>query len=513
MEDKIVLSVVIVGDGSGITPCLRASLEAMSTTRGVEALFINTEVQDNSPKVPAPQCSIIPGAGLSFRECIAQALDRMKGDWVVILQPQESLLPESLEQLVKTLQGSTHEVRHGNTTLVDDDGNVKSHLEPEQECTYPLLARWWLNAIHPHESALFMRKHLVVRALHNTDHHNILTRYAISLGTTRCCSSKGLGFSASTAPFNNGDTMNREVVRLDVIRQEITVHSLLEQSTIWRDYYISRLTEAHRHATPTMLPYSAAQAHALASLLGEVETPMAELLWKLYQDISLSKRAVVYLSCWSSITSVGSAKLPGSPHDTPLRDLLSEELKNETTTNILLLTQSLTESPLASLVQLLRDEGRHGATVYTVSYNEDEYRPLFADLADRGLLGWIRPAITTKLCPPMPEGQEPSEALITAFNLAQNIPQRTLTPILENSLNTLDCVIGHVDDPFLSAEVSHLAENVKSPHSIVLVGRITASTLGPIEATIRQHRKITSMTSHNHITVVRCEGLGDPLEG
>jgi len=511
MEDKIVLSVVIVGDGSGITPYLRASLEAMSTTRGVEALFIATDVQDGLPNVPAPHCSIIPAAGWSFRECITRALEHMKGDWVVILHPHESLLPESFDQLVKTLQGSTHGVRHGNTTLVDEYGNVKSHLKPEQECTYPLLARWWLNAIHPHESALFMRKHLVVRALHNTDHHNILTRYAISLGTTRCCSSKGLGFSASTAPFNNGDTTNSEVVRLDVIRQEITVHSLLEQSTIWRDYYISRLTEAHRHTTPTLLPYSRAQAHALASLLGEVKIPMAELLWKLYQDISLSKRAVVYLSCWSSITSVGAAKLSGSPHDAPLRDLLSEELKNETTTNILLLTQSLTESPLASLVQLLRDEGRHGATVYTVSYNEDEYRPLFADLADRGLLGWIRPAITTKLRPPMPEGQQPSDTLINEFNLAQRIPQRTLTPILDNSQNTLDYVIGHIDDPFITAEVSHLAENVTSPHSIILLGRITASTLGPIEATIRRYRQVASINSHSEVTVVRCEALQRPL--
>lgn len=305
--------------------------------------------------------------------------------------------------------------------------------------------------------------------------------------------------------------MAEEVARLDVIRQEISVHSLHEQSTLWRDYYISRLTESHRHTTPTILPYSAAQAHALASLLGEVKIPMAEVLWTLYQDIPLSMRAVIYLSCWSSITSVGSVELSRSAHDAPLRNILSEELKNDPATNILLLAQNLTDSPLASLVQLLRDKGQHGTTLYAVSYNEEEYRPLFADLAHRGLLGWIRPAITTKLRPLMPDGQQPSDTLINDFNLAQRIPQRTLTPILDNSQNTLDYVIGHIDDPFITAEVSHLAENVTSPHSIILLGRITASTLGPIEATIRRYRQVASINSHSEVTVVRCEALQRPL--
>lgn len=87
------------------------------------------------------------------------------------------------------------------------------------------------------------------------------------------------------------------------------------------------------------------------------------------------------------------------------------------------------------------------------------------------------------------------------------MPERTLAPILENSESNLDYIIAHVEDPFLTAEVSHLAENVKSSHSILLLGRLTASTLGPIEATIRRHREVISMVSHGEVTAVRCEAL------
>jgi hypothetical protein len=356
-----------------------------------------------------------------------------------------------------------------------------------------------------------MRKALLVRALHNASHHATLSRYAVALGATRCCSSEALDLYTSTATLSGLNKGADETTRLDIVRQEISVHSLPEQSSLWRDYYISRLTEPQLHTTPTLLPYSAAQAYALASLLGEIKMPMAEALWSLYQDIPLSKRAVMYLSCWSSITSTTSTALSGSQQDAPLRELLCEELKHDPTTKILLLSQNLTQSPLASLLQLLRDEGRHGATLYTVSYNEEEYRPLFADLAHRGLLGWVRPAIATKLRPSTAEEQATTETSIDHFTIEQRMPQRALGPILDNSQSNLDYIIAHVEDPFLTAEVSHLAENVKSPYSILLLGRITASTLGPIEASIRRHRQVTSMVSHGEVTVVRCEALERPL--
>lgn len=135
------------------------------------------------------------------------------------------------------------------------------------------------------------------------------------------------------------------MARLDIVRHEISVHSLPEQSSLWRDYYISRLTETQLHFTPPLLPYSAAQAHALASLLGETEIPMAEVLWNIYQDIPLSKRTVGYLASWSSITSTTSTALHGSQQDAPLRELLCEELKRAPTAKILLLGQKLNGSP------------------------------------------------------------------------------------------------------------------------------------------------------------------------
>jgi hypothetical protein len=327
------------------------------------------------------------------------------------------------------------------------------------------------------------------------------------MGATRCCSSSELKVTAAATCTTEQDPFAEEIERIDTVRQEISAHSFHEQWLFWLDYYRSCLTEPQIHKTPPLLPYTAAQAQALAFMLGEIKAPMAQVLWKLYQDVSSSKRAVMYLSSWSSIAGSDSTALSGSQHDASLSAALRTELREATTPSILLLAQNLSNSPLRAIAKLLRDEGRHGATIYTVSFNDEEYRWLFADLAHRGLLGWIRPAIVTKVLPNMEGDQVPSESLVNEFNLTQRIPQRALAPILENSQSKIDCVVASVDDPFLTAQVSHLAENITSQLSFILVGPITASTLGPVETIIRKHRQASSMSSRAGVTIMRCEAL------
>jgi hypothetical protein len=158
----------------------------------------------------------------------------------------------------------------------------------------------------------------------------------------------------------------------------------------------------------------------------------------------------------------------------------------------------------------LRDEGRKSATLYTVSYDEKEHQTIFADLAHRGLLGWIRPAIAKKLRPIQENGEPLPEHVINEFNIAHQLPQRSLAPFLENTEGNVDYMIAHIDAPFISAEVAHVAEHVKSAHSIILQGDAAPSKLGQIEAILRHHRSIESMTVSGEFTVFRCSAIETP---
>ena len=506
MKNQNTLSVLIVGESGEFTASSRVLAQNLSTTPGVEAVFVRTSAQD-APTFPSlVDCPVVEGPGWNLRECITEALRRTTGDWVLLMQPNEFLLSDSLPQLLMTLQASVEGVRHGSTALVHEDGSSNSRHHGAPECAYPLLGRWWLHSLHPHPSALFMRRPLALKALELTAHHHKFTRYGLALGITRCCPSTALNLCTSSAPFDQLNSSEEERERVVIVRQELSLHSIPEQGALWRDYYISRLTEAPLHRLPALLPHSRAQAHALASLLGGSTPPMGEVLWNIYRDIGLSKEAVVYLSKWSSITENGTAAPSTSRHDVLMKKTLSDEFQRKSTgvNNILLLTENLSNSPLATVAHLLREQGKKRTTLYTLSYNEDEYQNIFADLAHRGLLGWIRPAIAKKLRPRLENGQQPPESFISQFNISHQVPQRSLAPVLEDTQGCLDYVIADIDAPFISAELEHLAEHVKNSHTIVLQGQLTASKIGPIEESIRRHRPLESMISHGEITIITC---------
>ena len=506
MGQQNTLSVLIVGDSGSLTPASPPFIPAVTIPAGIELVVVKTSAYEAAGCLPLENCTVIEGYGWSFRESLEEALRQTNGEWVVLLRPDEFLLSESLSQLLTSLQTSVHGIRHGSTSLVTKDDATTSLHHGAPECSYPLIARWWLTALHPHSSALFMRRALIHKALQITSHHHRLTRYGLALGLTRCCPSKALDLCTSGAYLDRGNHIDTEQESVSIIRQEITVHSAPEQAALWRDYYISRLTEAPLHKLPALLPHSKPQAQALASLLAESNAPMAQILWNIYQDIRLSKQAVIYLSKWSSITETGATVANASQNHAPLKERLCEEFQSTRggVRNILLLSENLSGSPLATVAQLLREQGKNGATLYTVSYNEDEYQNIFADLASRGLLGWIRPAIAKKMRPRLENGQLPSESFINQFNISHRMPQRSLAPVLEDTQGAVEYVIAHIDDPFICAELAHLAEHVTSSHTIVIQGHLAASKIGAIEESIRRHRPLESMSSHGEITVIKC---------
>jgi hypothetical protein len=508
MDYAHLLSVVIIGDSSNAALSSDALIQTLNLIPTIDAVAVS------AARVAVPNAGAHVDAAIGeanphgFRECLQEGLEQTTGEWICVLQPGESLVTSSTAQLVASLRESVYGVRHGWMSLVSEDGSVSTIHQGAHECSYPLLARWWLTHLHPHPSALFMRRALVHKALQLTAHHPQLTRYALALALTRCCPSTTLGLCTSSTHVTRRDLGADEPGRLSIVRKELALHSIPEQAALWRDYYISRLTEASLHTVPALLPHSKSQAQALASLLGESNVPMSQVLWNIYRDIGLSKRAVVYLSKWSSITENGTAAPPSSRSEAMLKQALIEDLEGKKgVKSLLLLAENLTGGPLTTIAQTLREKGKNGTTLYTVSYNEEEFQHLFADLAHRGLLGWVRPAIARKLRPILENGQNAPESVINEFNISQEIPQRSLAPVLDDTQGSLDCIIAHIDDPFTSTELAHLAEHVRSPHTIVLQGQLTASKIGPIESLIRRHRKLISMTANDELTIVECDGL------
>lgn len=486
MQSDVILSVVVVGREATPSGAAIQGLDSSLAGQGVEVLPIAA--------IPSPShghrddnasCSNQISKSSLLVE-LRSALSQARGEWIVVLGRDENLLESSVDGLLAELRGSVPSLRHARVLLRNPERTAQEEIGGVPSCPHASMLRWWRVAEIPQPGALFIRRALLAHVLDRASSAERFNRYEIGVIASRGSHSVALPLCSTEGVFTPEGAALAERERIRATQSAIAELSRSEQAELWRDYYGWCAAGRGRQFTPIMLPQTRAQAQGLASMLGDCKRSMFEALWFVYRDIEQSKQAAVRLAKWGLLSQDDEpGQSTGDLYKGVAAHLLSE-LRRRRVESVVCVSEHLGKSPAPTLARFLRDAGEFGVAISAVSTRSNDDRRVVANLAQRGLLGWIRNVRSTS-------DTSDATAIVKLAGRA-----------LDEAQASIDCVTVSGDDPFLEREISFFAQRIPGPFQVVIYGQLSTESLSRARRAVERHKGCSLVSSEEGLVVLNC---------